>query len=64
VTAAFSAFQDSSAGLKRAHAENTFIWASLSAGGGTVFRGSYARISVVDQHEYGNASDSHVDYSR
>jgi len=38
VTAAFSAFQDSSAGLKRAHAENTFIWASLSAGGGTVFR--------------------------
>jgi hypothetical protein len=38
VTAAFSAFQDSSAGLKRAHGANTFIWASLSAGGGTVFK--------------------------
>jgi hypothetical protein len=38
VTAAFSAYQDSSAGLKRAHGENTFIWASLSADGGTVFK--------------------------
>ena len=38
VTAAFSAYQDSSAGLKRAHGENTFIWASLSANGGTVFK--------------------------
>src|SRR5215471_3284052 len=38
VTAVFSQFQDSSAGLKRAHGENTFIWASLSVGGGTVYR--------------------------
>jgi hypothetical protein len=38
ITAAFSIHQDSSAGLKRAHRENTFIWASLSAGGGTVFK--------------------------
>jgi hypothetical protein len=38
ITAAFSIHQDSSAGLKRAHGENTFIWASLSAGGGTVFK--------------------------
>jgi hypothetical protein len=37
VTASFSAFQDSSAGLKRAHGANTFIWASLSANGGTVY---------------------------
>jgi hypothetical protein len=39
VTASFSAFKDASAGLKRAHDEDTFIWASLAAnGGGTVFR--------------------------
>jgi hypothetical protein len=38
VTDVFSQFQDSSAGLRRAHGENTFIWASLSAGGGTVYR--------------------------
>jgi hypothetical protein len=38
VTAAFSVYQDSSAGLKRAHGSNTFIWASLSADGGTVFK--------------------------
>ena len=37
VTSSFSAFQDSSAGLKRAHDSNTFIWASLSANGGTVY---------------------------
>jgi DNA-binding beta-propeller fold protein YncE len=35
---AFSKFQDSSAGLKRAHDSNTFIWASLSANGGTVYK--------------------------
>jgi DNA-binding beta-propeller fold protein YncE len=34
----FSKFQDSSAGLKRAHDGNTFIWASLSVNGGTVYR--------------------------
>jgi hypothetical protein len=34
----FSKFQDSSAGLKRAHDTNTFVWASLSAKGGTVYR--------------------------
>jgi hypothetical protein len=34
----FSRFQDSSAGLKRAHDSNTFIWASLSANGGTVYK--------------------------
>jgi len=38
VTASFSAFQDSSAGLKRARSSNTFIWASLAEGGGTVYR--------------------------
>lgn len=39
VTDVFSEFKDSSAGLKRAHDENTFIWASLAAGGGgTVYR--------------------------
>lgn len=38
VTASFSAFKDASAGLKRAHDEDTFIWTSLAAGGGTVFR--------------------------
>lgn len=38
VTAEFSAFQDSSAGLKRAHHEDTFIWASLSVNGGTLYR--------------------------
>lgn len=38
VTASFSAFQDSSAGLKRARSTNTFIWASLAEGGGTVYR--------------------------
>jgi DNA-binding beta-propeller fold protein YncE len=38
VTDVFSTFQDSSAGLKRAHGENLFIWASLSASGGTVYR--------------------------
>ena len=38
VTASFSAFQDSSAGLKRARSSNTFIWASLAADGGTVYR--------------------------
>jgi DNA-binding beta-propeller fold protein YncE len=34
----FSKFQDSSAGLKRAHDSNTFVWASLSANGGTVYK--------------------------
>lgn len=38
VTADFSRYQDASAGLKRAHDSNTFIWASLAANGGTVFR--------------------------
>lgn len=38
VTAEFSRYQDASAGLKRAHDSNTFIWASLAANGGTVFR--------------------------
>jgi DNA-binding beta-propeller fold protein YncE len=38
VTDKFSAYQDSSAGLKRAHDSNTFIWASLAANGGTVYR--------------------------
>jgi DNA-binding beta-propeller fold protein YncE len=38
VTDVFSQFQDSSAGLKRAHGEDTFIWASLSVAGGTVYR--------------------------
>jgi hypothetical protein len=38
VTASFSKFQDASAGLKRAHDSDTFIWASLAADGGTVFR--------------------------
>jgi hypothetical protein len=38
VTAEFSAFQDSSGGLKRAHGENTFIWASLAANRGTIYR--------------------------
>jgi hypothetical protein len=38
VTASFSAFKDASAGLKRAHTEDTFTFASLSANGGTVFR--------------------------
>ena len=38
VTADFSRYQDASAGLKRAHDSNTFIWASLAADGGTVFR--------------------------
>jgi len=38
VTDVFSAWQDSSGGLKRAHGSNTFIWASLAANGGTVFR--------------------------
>jgi len=38
VTASFSAYQDSSAGLKRARSSNTFIWASLAADGGTVYR--------------------------
>jgi hypothetical protein len=38
VTDTFSAFQDSSAGLKRAHDSNTFIWASLAANGGTIYR--------------------------
>ncbi|MFZ5892704.1 MAG: hypothetical protein ACOY0T_16715 [Myxococcota bacterium] len=38
ITASFSAYQDASAGLKRAHDSNTFIWASLAADGGTVFR--------------------------
>jgi hypothetical protein len=38
VTDKFSAFQDSSAGLKRAHDSNTFIWASLAANGGTIYR--------------------------
>jgi hypothetical protein len=35
---AFSSERDSSAGLKRAHDANTFIWSSLSFNGGTVFR--------------------------
>jgi hypothetical protein len=34
----FSTERDSSAGLKRAHDANTFIWSSLSFDGGTVFR--------------------------
>jgi DNA-binding beta-propeller fold protein YncE len=38
VTDVFSRFQDSSAGLKRAHGENTFIWASLAADQGTIYR--------------------------
>jgi hypothetical protein len=38
VTDVFSAFQDASAGLKRAHDSNTFIWASLAANGGTIYR--------------------------
>jgi len=38
VTDSFSAFQDSSAGLKRSHQGNTFIWASLAANGGTIYR--------------------------
>ena len=38
VTDKFSAYQDSSAGLKRAHDSNTFIWASLAANGGTVYQ--------------------------
>jgi hypothetical protein len=38
VTDTFSAFQDSSAGLKRAHDSNTFIWASLAANRGTIYR--------------------------
>jgi hypothetical protein len=38
VQAAFSSERDSSAGLKRAHDTNTFIWSSLSFDGGTVFR--------------------------
>jgi DNA-binding beta-propeller fold protein YncE len=37
VTDKFSAYQDSSAGLKRAHDSNTFIWASLAANGGTLY---------------------------
>jgi hypothetical protein len=38
VTDVFSEERDSSAGLKRAHDANTFIWASLSYQRGTVFR--------------------------
>ena len=38
LTDVFSQYQDSSAGLKRAHGQNTFIWASLSFNDGTVFR--------------------------
>jgi len=38
VTDKFSAYQDSSAGLKRAHDSNTFIWASLAANRGTIYR--------------------------
>jgi DNA-binding beta-propeller fold protein YncE len=38
VTGEFSRYQDASAGLKRAHSDDTFIWASLAANGGTVFR--------------------------
>lgn len=38
VTDSFSAFQDASAGLKRSHEGNTFIWASLAVNGGTVYR--------------------------
>jgi hypothetical protein len=38
VTDKFSAYQDSSAGLKRAHDSNTFIWASLAANKGTIYR--------------------------
>ncbi|HMI87697.1 MAG TPA: hypothetical protein VK550_26605 [Polyangiaceae bacterium] len=38
LTDTFSAFQDSSAGLHRAHDSNTFIWASLAANGGTIYR--------------------------
>ncbi|MET0596169.1 MAG: hypothetical protein ABW133_25965 [Polyangiaceae bacterium] len=37
VTDKFSAYQDSSAGLKRAHDSNKFVWASLAANGGTVY---------------------------
>lgn len=38
VQADFSEYQDASAGLKRAHDSNTFVWASLAADGGSVFR--------------------------
>jgi hypothetical protein len=38
VQADFSKYQDASAGLKRAHDSNTFVWSSLAADGGTVFR--------------------------
>ena len=38
VTDVFSEERDSSAGLKRAHDSNVFIWSSLSFAGGTVFR--------------------------
>jgi sugar lactone lactonase YvrE len=38
VTDSFSAYQDAAAGLKRAHDSNTFIWASLAANGGTIYR--------------------------
>ena len=38
VTDVFSEEHDSSAGLKRAHDANVFIWSSLSFAGGTVFR--------------------------
>jgi hypothetical protein len=38
ITDVFSEERDSSAGLKRAHDANTFIWASLSYQRGTVFR--------------------------
>lgn len=38
ITGPFSAWQDSSAGLKRSHRDDTFIWASLAANGGTVYQ--------------------------
>jgi DNA-binding beta-propeller fold protein YncE len=38
VTDTFSRFQDAAAGLKRAHGRNTFIFASIAADGGTLFR--------------------------
>jgi DNA-binding beta-propeller fold protein YncE len=38
VTAEFSAQQDSSAGLHRLREENTYVWASGSFSGGTVYR--------------------------
>ena len=38
ITASFSKYQDSAAGLHRAHGSDTFVWASLAADGGTVYK--------------------------